>query len=157
MQPTPSDTARFTRFVSPEPNTGCWLWTGAVAAGYGVFWFAGRNEGAHRFAFLVARGRLPRGVSRHVCNTPLCVNPTHVLEGSQAQNIADKVAAGRQMRGEGQRGGPRGGAILSGEQVKQIRARYANGGETHDTLAAAFGVDRTNITAIVTRKTWRHL
>lgn len=152
MTPKDTDTARFANYVSPEPNTGCWLWTGAVAAGYGVFWFAGRNEGAHRFAFLVAHGRLPAGVSRHVCNTQLCVNPAHVLEGTQAQNIADKVVAQRQAKGKAI-----GSAVLSAEQVVQIRARYASGNETHSTLAAAFGVDRTNIYAILNRKTWRHL
>lgn len=140
------------RFVSPEPNTGCWLWTGAGAAGYGLFWHERRNEGAHRFAFRMAHGRLPVGVSRHACNVPFCVNPAHVFEGTQAQNIADKVAAGRQARGD-----TNGRAILSAEQVMQIRARYAGGGETHDTLAATFGVDRTNIYAILNRKTWRHL
>ena len=28
---------RFLAMVSPEPNAGCWLWTGATRKGYGQF------------------------------------------------------------------------------------------------------------------------
>ncbi len=32
---TPDDLERFWRLVEPEPNSGCWLWVGAAARGYG--------------------------------------------------------------------------------------------------------------------------
>ena len=40
---------RFWDKVSPEPNSGCWLWLGSVTAkGYGEFWAGDRLERAHR-------------------------------------------------------------------------------------------------------------
>jgi Autographiviridae endonuclease len=142
---------RFMRFVSPCPITGCWWWTGAVAT-MGVFWLDGRNVGAHRVAFALVHGRMPHEVTRHRCDMGLCVNPAHVTEGTQAENMADKVARARQARG------PRvGTARLAEAQIVEIRSRYATGGETLDTLAAAFRIDRTNIWHVVHRKTWRHV
>lgn len=39
-----------TRFFDKvDISNNCWLWTGALAMGYGVFWLNGRNIGAHRF------------------------------------------------------------------------------------------------------------
>jgi hypothetical protein len=47
--------------ASPEPNTGCWLWTGGERGkGYGAFPLGGRVIGAHRAAWLLL-WRDPRG------------------------------------------------------------------------------------------------
>ncbi len=66
--------------VSPEPNTGCWLWTGgAMAPGYGVIQVAGRARLAHRIIWQELRGPIPDGmVLDHVCRTRPCVNPDHL-------------------------------------------------------------------------------
>jgi hypothetical protein len=59
----PNAVERFWSKVSPEPNTGCWIWTGAVNnKGYGVLWVNGRMVLAHRFAYeLATGGRHPQG------------------------------------------------------------------------------------------------
>jgi len=48
-------------------------------------------------------------------------------------------------------------AKLTEDDVYEIRDRYAEGGCTHATLAQEFGVTRTTIWHILTRRTWRHL
>lgn len=148
---------RFDQYVSPEPTSGCALWTGASAGRYGVFWLDGRNVQAHHVAFFLATGRWPSTpVLRHKCDVSHCVEFRHLIEGTQAQNIADKVARGRQVRGEDQRGGTRGGAVLNEEQVRRMRAQHAAGASLDD-LASEFDVDRSNVWLIVTRKTWREV
>lgn len=48
-------------------------------------------------------------------------------------------------------------AALTEEKVREIRRRYAAGGVTQGELALEYGVDRTNISNVVRRKTWTHI
>jgi hypothetical protein len=93
---------RFWEKTTPEPNTGCWLWTCATdRRGYGKFqiWVTALKKQAHvrapRFALALKLGRWPDGFALHLCDTPECCNPDHLREGSQRDNIADMDARGR--------------------------------------------------------------
>ena len=74
--------ARFESRVSPEPMSGCHLWTGGMLPnGYGMFWVpeASRNVGAHRIAYEAAHGPIRDGqVIDHLCHNRACVNPAHL-------------------------------------------------------------------------------
>jgi hypothetical protein len=86
--PTPRNPLeRFMEKVMPEPNSGCWLWTGAISKnGYGAF--DGRSAGAHRFSFEALRGSIPRGFQLdHKCRVRCCVNPWHLQVVSARENI----------------------------------------------------------------------
>lgn len=54
---------------------------------------------AHRAALAEKLGRPVQGVARHSCDNPPCINQDHLLEGTQADNIADAVARGRNHGG----------------------------------------------------------
>lgn len=75
---------RFMAKVEPEPNSGCWLWLGALnGKGYGVFERFGvgrrRANTAHRFSYEVHRGPIPEGLDLdHLCRVHQCVNPSHL-------------------------------------------------------------------------------
>ncbi len=71
---------RFWLYVSPEPNSGCWLWTGGVdRAEYGNFSDEGRNWRAHRWAYEHYVGPIPDGLQLdHLCRVHCCVNPAHL-------------------------------------------------------------------------------
>lgn len=89
----------------PEPNSGCVLWIGAVVgtkgsarrgAGYGRMMRLGKVLAAHRVAWELKNGPIPKGlVVMHKCDNPGCVNPLHLEVGTQAQNMRDKIARGR--------------------------------------------------------------
>lgn len=55
------------------------------------------NMSAHRYSLVVFKGRrmTPRMVARHLCNNPLCINPEHLVGGSQKSNVRQCVREGR--------------------------------------------------------------
>lgn len=83
-----SDLCRFLVKLTEQPN-GCWQWTGAISdTGYGSFSFGGRVGGAHRAAYQMFRGPIPRGlVLDHLCRNRGCVNPSHLEPVTQRENV----------------------------------------------------------------------
>jgi hypothetical protein len=73
-----SDLDRFWSKV--EPTGSCWFWTGPKDShGYGCFKVAGKNLGAHRCAYRILAGVIPRGLQiDHLCRIRMCVNPDHM-------------------------------------------------------------------------------
>lgn len=81
--------------VTPEPNSGCWLWTGARAGGtgYGVFGHQARGQknkaySVHRTIFEHFNGPIPsKLVIDHKCRNRLCCNPDHLEVVTQSVNV----------------------------------------------------------------------
>lgn len=131
----------------------CWGWTGALDdEGYAVLSLWARPARAARAMLALIYGPLPPGmVVRHKCDNRVCVNPDHLTVGSQADNIADKVARDRQARGTGNAA-----AKLTEPDVRDIRARHAAGASAK-ALAREYGVNPRAITFVVRGTTWRHV
>ncbi len=74
--------------ISPEPMSGCWLWTGALTPkGYAQIRMAKRIERGHRVVYSFYRGQLPDDVPLdHRCRTRCCVNPDHLEPVTFAEN-----------------------------------------------------------------------
>lgn len=152
MKFTPTLRDRWMRRVSPEPNTGCWLWTGGVNIwGYGLISLGGRTSGAtgaHRVSYLLHKGD-PGGLFvLHSCDNRLCVNPEHLFLGTQRQNMADKIRKGRQQDQAGERGPS---AKLIEADVADIRSKRLSGSD----FAALYGVSPQNVCDIQKGRTWR--
>jgi len=117
-------TARKRFYAKVQKTDTCWLWTGAKNPnGYGEFRpvssriISSWPVKAHRWAWQMAYGDIPDGaVVRHRCNHPACVNPQHLVLGTQIDNIADTVAQRRHAHGE-----KHGAARLSEADVLAIR------------------------------------
>lgn len=80
---------------------GCWIWQGCKNnKGYGMVSRRGRGfspQLAHRYMYEQHVGPIPDGMHLlHRCDTPACVNPTHMFIGTRSDNMRDMVAKGRQ-------------------------------------------------------------
>ncbi len=138
----PGDLSRFnlTRFRVDE-ITGCHVWLGALLykKGYAV---VGNRAGtflAHRLTYLRDKGPIPPGMyPDHLCRNRACINSAHLELVTNAEN-AQRGAA----------------AKLTWALVRDIRRRYAAGGETNKSLGAEYGVSGCAISNILTNKRWK--
>jgi len=160
--------ARFWAKVTPEPNSGCWLWTGCCdAKGYGYFNRGSRNNTAyaHRHAFLVLVGSIPEGLfCDHQCWNRACVNPNHIKLATPKENANNLSPQGRITHrataarvGKLNLGEVHGMAKLIDAQVLEIRKLHAQDGCTQQELSDRFNVSRPRISDIVNRKAWKHI
>ena len=71
---------RFQDKIQPEPNSGCWLWEGALTShGYGSVWLNGCVHGAHRAVYEFYKGPIPADKELdHLCRIRSCCNPDHL-------------------------------------------------------------------------------
>lgn len=145
---------KFMSRVEFDPNAGCWLWAGPVTRkGYGQLWWNGTRQSAHRLSFETHVGPIPDEAHiLHSCDTPCCVNPTHLRPGTNGENVADRVARGRSKSGQG-RGEKNSRHKLTTSDVLEIRASS----ETQTAVAARYGVDQGLISRIRSRKYWSHI
>lgn len=86
----------------PVTESGCWIYTGSWdKKGYGKFKIDGKSTGkAHRFFYERMVGQIPQGrMICHKCDTPACVNPSHLYVGTEADNTRDRIARNRSSHG----------------------------------------------------------
>lgn len=80
---------RFEEKYMPEPNSGCWLWTGTMNDhGYGLIYVGmGKEVRAHRFSYELHKGPIPADLELdHLCRVRSCVNPDHLEPVTHAEN-----------------------------------------------------------------------
>lgn len=164
-----------------------WLWKGTILKdGYGQFHVTRRvRKLAHRFAYELLHGTIPPKLC--VLHKPPCVVRNcvfHTYIGTHKDNTADMLALNRAnpprgdnhplhlhpelaARGDNHwthlypektpKGMKNGYAKLTEEIVLAIRAMFATGQYTQQTIALLFDIPFQNINQIVLRKRWKHI
>jgi len=146
---------RFESKVMPEPNSGCWLWTGGINEhGYGIIGKGGGRaagvDKAHRVSYRLYCGDPTGSNVLHKCDNPYCVNPAHLFLGSLSDNMRDCVAKGRNFIPDN-RGERATWAKLTYEAVAHIRKRELTGPQ----YARLYGCSKSAIYEIWRGKNWR--
>ena len=146
---------RFWSRVSPEPTTGCWLWTGgANGRGYGQVWFANRQQSVHRVAFVLANGPIPQDrIVMHRCDNRPCVNPGHLVLGSHQENTDDMRRKGRERHVQGSE---HPFAKTTEQDILEVRELYAKGW-TATELAKMCSRKVSWVCSVVSRRAWKHV
>lgn len=152
---------RFWSCVDTRGPDECWEWMrgklGRPGFGYGRFWYAGKTRQAQRFSWAIANNvpiltlRNDQQVCHH-CDNPPCVNPKHLFLGTTQENTKDSVAKGRHGIGD-----QNGRAVLSEEDVMQIREHGIHSRKDRRALAKKYGVHPNTITSVIEGKLWDHL
>ncbi len=153
---TQSVNRRFEKYISMEPNTGCWLWLGSTDKdGYGMFWTGEQYCGAHRASYLIYVGTIPEGQSvLHRCDTPGCCNPLHLFLGTAFDNVQDCIKKGRRGRPWYDKRGINNPKVrFTEEQILAIRRDT----RTQVVIAAEYGTKQSRISEIKLGKSWTHL
>ncbi len=137
-------------------DDACWPWLLKLSPyGYGKF-SPGRSRPvlAHRYSYATANGVDVADLAGlcvcHRCDNPACVNPRHLFLGTDADNVADKVSKGRQIKGECVAG-----AKLTAADIVAIRQRRT-AGERPTDLAREYGTTPHYVSCIVARRAWKH-
>jgi hypothetical protein len=148
MQETNTDRAeRFWLKVILHKADQCWRWNGPLSEkGYGLFSVGGKPQPAHRISYMLEHGRsIPSGMLvRHRCDNPACVNPYHLVLGTNVDNSNDGWERGRMSYRDWV-----GTSKLTKCQVEAIQVRGLV--EDHGVLANEFGISRSVIQKIVSR------
>jgi len=108
-------------------------------------WYGKKNVVAHRKAWELLKGPIPDGLLvLHTCDTPRCVNTSHLFLGTDADNHKDKSLKGRAHN-----------ALLTHDQVREIRKLF--GTMFQKDIAERFGVKPGVISAIKHGGAYRHI
>ncbi len=130
---TKAHISRFWEKVQKSGDDECWDWIGGtVVGGYGQISITKIKLKAPRVAYALTKGDIPEGLCIcHSCDRPLCCNPAHLWMGTHQENNDDKMAKGREVRGDAHWARQHPEKVLRGERASEIRRRGARRGDQH--------------------------
>ena len=132
--------------------------------GYGLISKNKKHYRAHRLAYAEYIGVdiiEVKGNVLHSCDNPSCVNPLHLREGTNYENVQDRVSRGRNGSTPGERHAM---SKLTDKEVIQIRNYYIPPGKIKDLrygngkeICEKYGISATQLMNIVRRIKWKHI
>ena len=142
-----------TRLKSTEHD--CMEWTGQkLPKGYGHVKIHGKKIQTHRYVLAKKLGReIREGMcALHTCDNPPCCNPNHIWEGTNQENVNDKISKGRAAVVKGEKHGC---SKLTEDMV--ITIKQTGRTISQRKLAAEYGVSSTIIYKILKGVIWNHV
>lgn len=134
-------------YFTKEYDNKCWDWMGCKNNGnYGLIWWGERSYKAHRISYIIFNDIIPYNkVIRHKCDNNSCINPKHLVIGTQSDNSIDMVKRN-----------PRSNIYLNEEAVKVIKwmLKYNNYYGLTKKLAKLYNVNQATISMIKNNKRW---
>ena len=129
---------------------GCWLWQGNLhESGHPRAWYGGKTVFAHRLAWRVFRGPIPRGrLLSQTCRNRRCINPDHLFLSTPRQ-VAARIRERGSWNGINSK--------ITTADVRRIRRLYDRGKLNTEEIAARFGITSSNVIRIGRRQRWRHV
>lgn len=126
------------------------------ASRYGDLHYPGGRLSAHRAVWMVTNAAVipPVLVVRHTCDVKACVEPTHLLSGTCAQNARDKRRQGFDRSCNV--GTSNHTARITEVEVVAFR-RAVRGGKTIRQVAADAGLKYSMVRYAVRGETWAHV
>lgn len=125
-------------------DSGCWVCSSHGKCGVHPKWY---GNSLSRKIWEDNFGPIPKGkVVRHKCDNPNCVNPMHLILGTQGDNNRDRDERGRTAKGE-----KVASAKLTEEQVREIKN---NTELSQRQLARKYGVSQRAILLIKKGVNW---
>ena len=142
--------------TSGNSKNVCWLWTSAMVNKRDRLHQYGRFDGklAHRLSYEICKGPIPEDrIVRHMCHNPSCVNPHHLVVGTQQDNMDDMNNADR---GVYLRGSKHANSLVNEQDVIDMRTQFANGVRPKD-ICKQYPLKIHAVRNILNRKTWKHV
>ena len=136
----------------PRIDGQCWIWPGYTSHEYGTIQkIEGRinkSIGAHRVSFEIFHGSSNPDLNvLHHCDNPPCVNPEHLYQGTDKDNMRDMIVRDRINIITRK---------LSHSDVYAIRSLISQG-ISRTQIAKAYHITVGHVSAIKTGKVWSHL
>jgi hypothetical protein len=132
-----------------SPDSDCLLWTGSIDQnGYPLITISRKTKRVHRVVYEIKNGVIPNGMAiLHKCDVRNCINPLHLMIGTQLENIIDMDAKSRRhiLRSE-----DNGNAKLT----KKTAIEIYNSSLSQRALASHYKVSKTTIANIKNKRIW---
>lgn len=119
--------------------------------GYPRIKLNGKRKSIARHIVFRRHGELDdKTVTRHTCDHPWCVNPDHLLMGTQRDNMQDATDRNRYACVKGELNGR---CKLTESDVSAIRSSI----DSCNMLASHYGVSKSTIYHVKKSRTWSHI
>ena len=141
----------------------CWEWQSkSRIKGYGVIGIGGRKAGkmlAHRASWEIHNGPIPANsdehhgtIVMHKCDNRLCINPNHLMLGTQADNVHDMDNKSRRVSNP-RKGSSHHMTTINEDQAAKVFVMSGKYRKIAETIGCSIHV----VKDIRCGKTWSHI
>lgn len=141
-------------FANTVENNGCLeLNQRNTNFGYARTKFLGKEWLAHRLICFLLHPNFDKDLNcLHKCDNPKCINPDHLYQGLQKDNVQDAMNRNRIPVGERSKN-----SKLTESQVYEIKKMFHNGASLHEIYKKFDVVCKTQIWRIIKGYRWKHV